>query len=172
MTYVGHELVKEDIANFKAALSGATVADAYLPAVTPGTIEHWLQNEFYPNDEAFLFAIADALRPEYQAIVEAGFTLQIDDPDLPDGWQIYPDMSVADYRKYADLRVEALNHALKGIPADKVRCMFAGAASMARIRATSGSSTSLISSSRFARASSRSRRQTPATNMNGRFLKR
>ncbi|MFZ0126701.1 MAG: cobalamin-independent methionine synthase II family protein [Xanthobacteraceae bacterium] len=121
LTYVGHELVKEDIANFKAALSGATVADAYLPAVTPGTIEHWLQNEFYPNDEAFLFAIADALRPEYQAIVEVGFTLQIDDPDLPDGWQIYPDMSVADYRKYADLRVEALNHALKGIPADKVR---------------------------------------------------
>ncbi len=121
LRYVGHDLVKEDIANFKAALAGRTVADAYLPAVTPGTIEHWLQNEFYPNDEAFLFAIADALRPEYQAIVEAGFTLQIDDPDLPDGWQIYPDMSVADYREYADLRVAALNHALKGIPAEKVR---------------------------------------------------
>ncbi len=121
LRYVGHDLVKEDIANFKAALAGKAVADAYLPAVTPGTIEHWLQNEFYPNDEAFLFAIADALRPEYQAIVEAGFTLQIDDPDLPDGWQIYPDMSVADYRKYADLRVAALNHALKGIAAEKVR---------------------------------------------------
>jgi 5-methyltetrahydropteroyltriglutamate--homocysteine methyltransferase len=79
------------------------------------------RNEFYPSDEAFLFAIADALRVEYEAIVAAGFTLQIDDPDLPDGWQIHPDMTVADYRKYADLRVEALNHALKGIPAEKVR---------------------------------------------------
>jgi 5-methyltetrahydropteroyltriglutamate--homocysteine methyltransferase len=121
LKYAGQHLLKEDIENFHAALAGVSVADAFLPAVTPGTIEHWLQNEFYPSDEAFLFAIADALRPEYEAIVAAGFTLQIDDPDLPDGWQIHPDMSVADYRKYADLRVEALNHALKGIPADKVR---------------------------------------------------
>jgi 5-methyltetrahydropteroyltriglutamate--homocysteine methyltransferase len=121
LAYVGHELVKEDVDNFKAALAGKQVANAYLPAVTPGTIEHWLGNEFYPNDEAFLFAIADALRPEYEAIVAAGFTLQIDDPDLPDGWQIYPDMSVADYQKYADLRVAALNRALTNIPADKVR---------------------------------------------------
>jgi len=121
LKYAGQHLLKEDIDNFHGALAGASVADAFLPAVTPGTIEHWLHNEFYPNDEAFLFAIADALRPEYEAIVAAGFTLQIDDPDLPDGWQIHPDMSVADYRKYADLRVAALNHALKSIPADKVR---------------------------------------------------
>jgi 5-methyltetrahydropteroyltriglutamate--homocysteine methyltransferase len=119
--YAGHDLVKQDIQNFRAALAGKNVADAFLPAVTPGTIEHWLRNEHYPSDEAFLFAIAEALRPEYQAIVEAGFTLQIDDPDLPDGWQIYPDMSVADYRKFADLRVAALNHALVGIPPEKVR---------------------------------------------------
>jgi 5-methyltetrahydropteroyltriglutamate--homocysteine methyltransferase len=121
LKYAGETLLEEDIANFKAALGRTAVADAFLPAVTPGTIEHWLHNEFYPNDEAFLFAIADALRVEYEAIVAAGFTLQIDDPDLPDGWQIHPDMTVADYRKYADLRVDALNHALKGIPADKVR---------------------------------------------------
>jgi 5-methyltetrahydropteroyltriglutamate--homocysteine methyltransferase len=121
LKYVGQNLVNEDIANFRAALAGVTVQDAYLPAVTPGTIEHWLLNEHYPSDEAFLFAIADALRPEYKAIVAAGFTLQIDDPDLPDGWQMFPDMSVADYRKYADLRIAALNHALEGIPADRVR---------------------------------------------------
>src|SRR5689334_4031856 len=90
LRYAGQHLVKQDIENFRAALTGKTVADAFLPAVTPGTIEHWLRNEHYPNDEAFLFAIAEALRPEYQAIVEAGFTLQLDDPDLPDGWQIYP----------------------------------------------------------------------------------
>jgi 5-methyltetrahydropteroyltriglutamate--homocysteine methyltransferase len=121
LSYAGEARVKEDVENFKAALAGKRVADAYLPAVTPGTIEHWLTNEFYPNDEAFLFAIADALRPEYEAIVAAGFTLQIDDPDLPDGWQMYPDMSVADYRRYADLRIAALNHALANIPAEKVR---------------------------------------------------
>jgi 5-methyltetrahydropteroyltriglutamate--homocysteine methyltransferase len=121
LRYVGEGFVKEDVENFKAGLAGKRVADAFLPAVTPGTIEHWLTNEFYPNDEAFLFAIADALRPEYEAIVAAGFTLQIDDPDLPDGWQMYPDMSIADYRKYADLRIAALNHALSGIPAEKVR---------------------------------------------------
>jgi 5-methyltetrahydropteroyltriglutamate--homocysteine methyltransferase len=121
LRYAGHHLVKQDIENFRAALAGKNVADAFLPAVTPGTIEHWLRNDHYPNDEAFLFAIAEALRPEYQAIVDAGFTLQIDDPDLPDGWQIYPDMSIADYRKYADLRVAALNHALAGIPPEKVR---------------------------------------------------
>jgi 5-methyltetrahydropteroyltriglutamate--homocysteine methyltransferase len=61
------------------------------------------------------------MREEYQAIVDAGFLLQIDDPDLPDGWQMYPDMSVRDYRKYATLRVDAINHALRGIPREKVR---------------------------------------------------
>ncbi len=121
LRYAGQHLVKQDIENFRAALVGKDVADAFLPAVTPGTIEHWLRNEHYPSDEAFLFAIAEAVRSEYRAIVDAGFTLQIDDPDLPDGWQIYPDMSVADYRKYADLRVAALNHALMGIPPEKVR---------------------------------------------------
>jgi 5-methyltetrahydropteroyltriglutamate--homocysteine methyltransferase len=61
------------------------------------------------------------MREEYQAIVDAGFLLQIDDPDLPDGWQMYPDMSVRDYRRYATLRVDAINHALRGIPREKVR---------------------------------------------------
>jgi 5-methyltetrahydropteroyltriglutamate--homocysteine methyltransferase len=68
-----------------------------------------------------LHGIADAMREEYRAIVEAGFLLQIDDPDLPDGWQMYPDMSVAEYRHYAELRVEALNYALSGIPREKIR---------------------------------------------------
>ena len=62
LRYAGHHLVKQDIENFRAALGGKSVANAYLPAVTPGTIEHWLRNEYYPSDEAFLFAIAEALR--------------------------------------------------------------------------------------------------------------
>src|SRR5258707_10912492 len=109
----------QDIANLKAALVGQTV-EGYLPAIAPGTIEHWLQNEYYPNDEAFLFAIADVMHGEYKAITDAGLILQIDDPDLPDGWQMFPDMSVADYRTYADLRVAAINRALDGIPESQV----------------------------------------------------
>lgn len=121
LKYVGHEALHEELATFKAALVGVPVAEAFLPANTPGTIEHWLRNEHYPSDEAFLFGIADAMREEYRAIVDAGFLLQIDDPDLPDGWQMYPEMSVAEYRRYAELRVDALNHGLRDIPREKIR---------------------------------------------------
>jgi len=121
LKYVGQESLAEDLANFRAALEGMNVQGAFLPANTPGTIEHWLHNGYYPSEEAFLYAIAETMRVEYQAIVDAGFTLQIDDPDLPDAWQMYPDMSLAEYRKYASLRVEALNHALRDIPREKIR---------------------------------------------------
>jgi 5-methyltetrahydropteroyltriglutamate--homocysteine methyltransferase len=121
LKYVGRAALEEDLQNFKGALAGVRTAEAFLPANTPGTIEHWLRNEHYPSEEAFVEAIAEAMREEYQAIVDAGFLLQIDDPDLPDGWQMYPDMSVRDYRKYATLRVDAINHALRGIPREKVR---------------------------------------------------
>ena len=121
LKYVGRAALEEDLQNFKAALSGVRTAEAFLPANTPGTIEHWLRNEHYRSEEAFVEAIAEAMREEYRAIVDAGFLLQIDDPDLPDGWQMYPEMSVRDYRKYATLRVDAINHALRGIPREKVR---------------------------------------------------
>ena len=121
LRYVGHAELQEDIANFKEALAGVDYGEAYMPANTPGTIEHWLRNEHYATDEEYLEAIANCMREEYRAIVEAGFRLQIDDPDLPDGWLMYPDMSVAQYRKYARLRVDALNHALRDIPREKIR---------------------------------------------------
>src|SRR5712692_3201214 len=120
LKYVGQVNVQNDIANLKAAAQGLDV-ELYLPAVAPGTVEHWLWNEYYPNDEAFLFAIADALHEQYKAITDAGILLQIDDPDLPDGWEMYPEMTVAEYRPYADLRVAAINRALEGIPEDRVR---------------------------------------------------
>ena len=121
LKYVGQQALREDLENFKAALDGLRVEEAYLPANTPGTIEHWMRNEHYPSEEAFVYAIAEAMREEYNAIADAGFLLQIDDPDLPDGWQIYPDMDVAQYRRYATVRVEALNHALRDIPRDRIR---------------------------------------------------
>ncbi len=121
LTYVGQAELKKDLDNFAAALAGVTVAGAFLPANTPGTIEHWIANEYYKTDEEFVFAIAEAMREEYRAIVDAGFLLQIDDPDLPDGWACLPDITADEYRRYATIRVDALNHALAGIPREKVR---------------------------------------------------
>jgi 5-methyltetrahydropteroyltriglutamate--homocysteine methyltransferase len=121
LRYIGHADLKNDIGNFNAALAGASPTGAFLPANSPGTIEHWMANEYYETDEEFVFAIAEAMHEEYQAIVEAGFLLQIDDPDLPDGWNCLPDITLPEYRKYAAIRVDALNHALRGIPREKVR---------------------------------------------------
>jgi 5-methyltetrahydropteroyltriglutamate--homocysteine methyltransferase len=119
--YVGHAEAQFDIDNMKAAMAGVSGVEGYLPAIAPGTIEHWLWNDYYKTDEEFLFAIAEAMHEEYKAITDAGFILQIDDPDLPDGWQMFPEMSVADYRKYAQLRVDALNHALRDCPIEQIR---------------------------------------------------
>jgi 5-methyltetrahydropteroyltriglutamate--homocysteine methyltransferase len=121
LSYIGHDAIRADVDNFKTALAGVDVVDAFLPAVAPGTIEHWLRNEHYGSDEAYLAAIADAMKVEYDAIVGAGFLLQIDDPDLADAWQIHPRMSVAEYRKFAALRIESLNHALRDIAPERVR---------------------------------------------------
>jgi 5-methyltetrahydropteroyltriglutamate--homocysteine methyltransferase len=121
LRYIGQAELARDLDNFKAALAGVSVAGAYLPANTPGTIEHWMLNEYYSTDEEFVFAIADVMHEEYQAIVDAGFLLQIDDPDLPDGWNCLPEIDLPEYRGYAAMRADALNHALRGIPPEKVR---------------------------------------------------
>jgi 5-methyltetrahydropteroyltriglutamate--homocysteine methyltransferase len=121
LTYIGQAAVRTDIENFEAALQGVSVEAAFLPAVAPGTIEHWLRNDYYPSDEAYLEVLADAMHEEYRAITDAGFVLQIDDPDLPDAWNIHTEMTVPEYRKFAALRVDALNHALRGIPPERVR---------------------------------------------------
>ncbi len=121
LSYVGQEQVRIDIENLRAALEGQNVEEAVLTAIAPGTIEHWLHNEYYKSDEEFLFAIAEAMNQEYKAITDAGFLLQIDDPDLADAWQIHANMDVDEYRRFADLRVESINVALKGVPREQVR---------------------------------------------------
>ena len=90
LKYIGQAAVQADIDHFKAALQGVQAEETFLPAIAPGTIEHWMRNRYYPTDEAYLSAIADAMHEEYRAIVDAGFLLQIDDPDLGDAWQIHP----------------------------------------------------------------------------------
>jgi 5-methyltetrahydropteroyltriglutamate--homocysteine methyltransferase len=121
LAYTGGEQVRADIDNLRGAIAGYDVEEAALTAIAPGTIEHWLSNEYYGSDEEFLFAIAEAMNAEYRAITDAGFLLQIDDPDLADAWQIHANMDIEEYRRFADLRVESINVALQGVPREQVR---------------------------------------------------
>jgi 5-methyltetrahydropteroyltriglutamate--homocysteine methyltransferase len=122
ITYVGQAAVQSDIENFTAALQGVQVEEAFIPAVAPGTIELQRRNEYYPTAADYLYAIAEAMREEYRAIVDAGFLLQIDDPRVVAQYDMLdPAPSLTEYRKFAALRVEALNHALADIPAERVR---------------------------------------------------
>ena len=121
IAYKGQAQLKADLDTLKAALKNVTVAEAFVPAIAPSNIECTSPNEYYPSAEKYVFAIAEAMREEYRAIVDAGFLLQIDDPFLVTYYITQPELSVADCRKWAELRVEALNHALEGIPADRVR---------------------------------------------------
>ena len=120
LSYTGGATIAADIERLQSAVAGLDV-EPYLPVVSPGNIEHWLWNKHYPDEESFLFAIADMLHDEYKPIADAGIIVQIDDPDLADGWQMFPSMEFADYRRYAELRIEALNHALRDIPEELVR---------------------------------------------------
>ena len=105
----------------QAALQGVHVEEAFMPAISPTNIEGQRQNEYYPTEAAYLYAIADAMREEYNRIVGAGFLLQIDDPRLVTYYGTNPGVSIEQCRKWAELRVEVLNHALRDIPPDKVR---------------------------------------------------
>jgi 5-methyltetrahydropteroyltriglutamate--homocysteine methyltransferase len=120
----GAATIQREIDAFKGAIAraGVTVEEAFVPVLAPGWLDHFIYNEHYKTEEEFLFALADALRVEYRAVVDAGFILQIDDPGLPDWWDMLkPEPTVAQYRKFAQLRIDAVNHALQGIPEDKVR---------------------------------------------------
>ena len=119
--YVGQKIVARDIENVKAAAANRNVADVFMTAISPSDIEGQQANQFYESDEAYLVAIADAMHHEYKAIVDAGLILQIDDPRLLTYYISRPDLSVDDCRKWAELRVEVLNHALQGLPADRIR---------------------------------------------------
>jgi 5-methyltetrahydropteroyltriglutamate--homocysteine methyltransferase len=111
-----------DIDNLKAALTRVDAAGAFLSAASPGVISLFFRNDHYANQEAYLFAIAEAMRGEFEAIAAAGVTVQIDCPDLAMGRHIqYADLSVGEFRKRAQLHVEALNHALAAIPPERLR---------------------------------------------------
>jgi 5-methyltetrahydropteroyltriglutamate--homocysteine methyltransferase len=125
ITYKGHAQLARDIANLKAALgtvtTGVSPQEVFMPAISPSNIEERHKNAYYNSEEEFLFAFADAISEEYKAIVDAGFLLQIDDPRLVCHYNLQPGLSVAQCRAWAEPRIEALNHALRDIPPEKIR---------------------------------------------------
>jgi len=110
LTYTGHAAIQSDIANFKAALQAAGVEEGFMTSIAPGSASR-IANRYYKTDEEFLYACADAMREEYKAIVDAGLILQLDDPAIAENWDmVNPEPSV-----------EALNHAIRGLPEDRIR---------------------------------------------------
>jgi len=121
ISYKGQALLEKDLTAFRAALGGVAVAEAFVPAIAPAMVGRG-QNRYYKTEEEYVFAIAEALRTEYRAIVDAGFILQIDDPGLGETWDmLIPAPPIEDYRKMQARNLDALNHALAGIPEDRVR---------------------------------------------------
>jgi 5-methyltetrahydropteroyltriglutamate--homocysteine methyltransferase len=121
VTYRGHAQVQADIAHLRSALAGAAYEEAFITAIAPSNVEGRQPNRYYKTDAEYLFAIADAMHEEYKAIVDAGFLLQIDDPRLVTYYILSPASTVAECRRWAEVRVEALNHALRDIPRERVR---------------------------------------------------
>ena len=111
-----------DVEHLKAGLAHVKFEEAFLSAASPGVISLFFRNEHYPTEEAYIFAIAEAMRPEYETIANAGIVLQIDCPDLGMGRHIqHADLSLPEWRKKAQIHVEALDHALRNIPPDRLR---------------------------------------------------
>jgi 5-methyltetrahydropteroyltriglutamate--homocysteine methyltransferase len=122
ISYQGHDAVQADIAKLKQAVEGVALEDVFMPAVAPASVVPDRLDEYYASDEDYVFAVADALHEEYKAIVDAGFILQIDDAYLASYYDvIVPPGTMADYHAWAEVRVEALNRALKDIPEERTR---------------------------------------------------
>ncbi|HXY99415.1 MAG TPA: cobalamin-independent methionine synthase II family protein [Stellaceae bacterium] len=121
LSYTGQAAIAADIARLKAALAAAGVAEGFMTSIAPGSAAR-IGNEYYAGDEELLYACAEAMREEYRAIVDAGLVLQLDDPAIAENWDmINPAPSVEDYRAFSMIRVEALNHALRGLPRERIR---------------------------------------------------
>jgi 5-methyltetrahydropteroyltriglutamate--homocysteine methyltransferase len=122
ISYTGQAELRRDIENFKAALAQAGLKEGFLPVAAPSSVIPDRKNEYYRSDEELLHAIAEAMRSEYRAIVDAGLLLQLDDARLAVTYdRMVPPASFAQYRDWVALQVEAINHALQGIPEERVR---------------------------------------------------
>ena len=122
IAYTGQAELQRDIDNFKAALKGVGVAEAFLPVAAPASVIPDRTNEYYQNDEELIRAIGAAMRTEYRMIIDAGFILQLDDARAAVTYdRMVPPASFADYRNWLALQVDVLNEAIAGLPADRIR---------------------------------------------------
>src|SRR6478752_426175 len=116
------EAASTDVGNLQAALAEVRRTEAFMSAASPGVVSLFFRNDYYPSQEAYLFAIAEAMRQEYEAIAKAGIVLQIDCPDLAMGRHIqYANLDLAEFRKRAGMHIAALDHALSGVAPEQVR---------------------------------------------------
>lgn len=119
VSYKGHAELKQDLDNLRAAVDQAGAIEAFIPATSPVRPR---MNRYYATDTDYYVAVGEAMREEYKAIVDTGFIVQVDDPHLPDMWETHmPALSIAEYRKQAEAYVELVNHAIRGIPQDRLR---------------------------------------------------
>jgi 5-methyltetrahydropteroyltriglutamate--homocysteine methyltransferase len=121
IAYVGHAPLQQDLDNLKAALAGRNPLDAFVPSVSPSSCAGLMENRHYQTDDEHVLAVAEAMRVEYEAIVAAGFQLQIDDPRLAMHYMLTPDETIDQARSWARKRIEILNHALRNIAPERVR---------------------------------------------------
>jgi 5-methyltetrahydropteroyltriglutamate--homocysteine methyltransferase len=116
------QAVREDVDNLKAALAQVKHSEGFMSAASPGVVSLFFRNDHYKDFETYIYAIADAMRDEYETVAKAGFILQFDCPDLGMGRHIqYADLDLKEFRKRITLHIEALNHAVKNVPAEQLR---------------------------------------------------
>ncbi len=121
VAYLDTTLVEADIANLRASSSGAGATETFMSAASPGVIDMFMPNRYYPDTEAYLLALADAMKTEYDAIHAAGLVLQLDCPDLAAGWARGPELTLAEFRRAVSLRLAMIDHATRDIPPDQLR---------------------------------------------------
>jgi 5-methyltetrahydropteroyltriglutamate--homocysteine methyltransferase len=121
IAYKGQKQLQTDLENLKAALQGLSPSEVFVPSVSATSIADFNSNRHYPSEEAYVQALAEAMREEYKAIVDAGFLLQVDDPHIATYYVLHPELTIEQVRRWAGMCVEVLNHALRGIPEDRIR---------------------------------------------------
>jgi 5-methyltetrahydropteroyltriglutamate--homocysteine methyltransferase len=122
VTYTGHDAIKADTDALAKALSGkAAETEGFVAALGPLSLGAGARNDYYSSEEEYMTAVAEVVREEYKAITDAGFIVQVDEPEFATSWQFYPDWDVPRYRRYLEFCVEIINHALDGLPEDQIR---------------------------------------------------
>jgi 5-methyltetrahydropteroyltriglutamate--homocysteine methyltransferase len=121
VSYTAHAQIQSDVATIKAAMKEESVEEGFLAALGPLSLGAGARNEYYPSEEAYMMAVAEAVGEEYRAIAAGGLIVQVDEPEFATSWMFYPDWSIDEYRKYLQFSVEVINHALEGVPLGQVR---------------------------------------------------